>query len=104
VEAPYPPFRADPNKDTKDNAVAFLNWLIESHLRLHEHQMGQARYLRAIYEMLWNAGLRPGQPQTPSHQPSAPQMPDGVRQAFDWAKENAGTFRILIDAFLGGRR
>ena len=97
MSAAFPPFRADPNKTPKENAIAFLNWHVTSHLRLHEHAVAQGRYLKSIHAMLYHAGLRPdgppigqqGGPPPPGSPPHpVAQIGEGLRVAAQFAKEN----------------
>lgn len=95
----FRPFAPDPNKEPKENFSDFLVWLSHSHIRLHEYQIGHAKYLRSIHEMLWNAGLRPGVPQP---QAAAPQVsPDvSIGRVVDFAR-SAEPFLKMVGALFG---
>jgi len=101
---PFPPFQAKQGAEPAENLIAFFNYLVESHVRLHRHQEAQGMYLRSIYEMLQNAGFTVGAP--PSHIPR-PQDPN-ARPALDlgtiadgarFVAQNAESFRAIFGAF-----
>ena len=103
--APFPPFRADPNAAPKENLVSFLNYVVESHVRLHRHAETQGQYLRTVYEMLWNAGYRPGVRQP--DQPSPPTRPaldiGGIVDGARVIAQNADAFKSMFSALFRGR-
>lgn len=54
-QAPFAPYRANPDAEPKENALGFLEWVGDALFRIHTLSEMNLRYSRAMYEAAFRA-------------------------------------------------
>lgn len=95
---PFQPYRANPDADTKQNLVGFLEWVADGIWRIHQLSDANYRYSRAMYEHEARKSAAAGQ----AFQPTRAFTPQQV--LFDLGKiamENRAAFAKFLKGFIG---
>jgi hypothetical protein len=95
---PFQPYRADPNADSKQNLVGFLEWVADGIYRVHQISEANLRYSRALYEHEARKSAAAGHVQPPHTPYTAQQV------LFDLGKvavQNRAAFGKFLRGFIG---
>lgn len=103
MDATFHEFQPDPAKNAQENAVAFMEWLIQSQTVLHQHQMNQARLLVEIRDMISGAIKGPPAvgPQAGTAMVHEPRRAQAVAKVI---RDNAPWIRELLGVMAAHRR
>jgi hypothetical protein len=101
----YVEFQFDRSKEPRENAMAFLAWLVSSMTLLHKKQDATQAYVRSLYEQVQRAtAQQQGRPPAPPQQhPNVQQRPGvglgDIARGAQWVAMNrdviTGIFRLF---------
>lgn len=99
---PFQPYRANPDAEPKENAIAFLEWVGDALWRIHALSEMNLRYSRAMYESVVRAAsAAPGRVASPAVRARGPLRVDPIvadiaRAAFQNREAIAGFLKLFL--------